>query len=195
MDLFLVICQGIGLATAAGIRPFLPAMLAGAMASAGAGLDFDVTDFSFLQEPAWLIAVVAGLAAVVGFERRRPEAFDAGALGASLAGISIGVGALLFAGSLDDGYDVWWPGLLGGAALAALAGAATRGFFARVGRRLDPDARSALAVYKDGLSLLVAALAVVAPPTALVALGALAWLYLSGRGRDDEKYAGLRVLR
>ncbi|HVE68845.1 MAG TPA: DUF4126 family protein [Solirubrobacteraceae bacterium] len=195
MDLFLVICQGIGLATAAGIRPFLPAMLAGAMASADAGLDFDVTDFSFLEEPVWLIAVVAGLAAVVGYERRRPEAFDTGTLGACLAGVAIGVGALLFAGSLDDGHDVWWPGLLGGAALAALANGSTRSFFARVGRRLDSDARSALAVYKDGVSLLVAVLAIVAPPTALVALGVIAWLYLRGRGRDDEKYAGLRVLR
>src|SRR5687767_6540137 len=101
MDLFLVICQGIGLATAAGIRPFLPAMLAGALASAGTGLDFDVTEFSFLQSAAWLIAVVAALAAVVGYERRRPQAFDAGTLGACLAGVAIGVGALLFAGTLD----------------------------------------------------------------------------------------------
>ena len=195
MDLFLVICQGVGLATAAGIRPFLPAMLAGALASAEAGLDFDVTEFAFLQDPAWLIVVVAGLAATVGYERRRPDAFDTGTLAACLTGVSIGVGALLFAGSLDDGYDVWWPGLLGGLACAALAGVSTRSFFARVGRRLDPDTRSALAVYKDGASLLVAGLAIVAPPTALIVLGALAWLYLRGRGRDDEKYAGLRVLR
>jgi hypothetical protein len=195
MDLFLVICQGIGLATAAGIRPFLPAMLAGALASAEAGLDFDVTEFAFLQDPAWLIVVVAALAATVGYERRRPGAFDTGTLAACLAGASIGVGALLFAGSLDDGYDVWWPGLVGGLACAAIASAATRSFFARAGRRLDPDARSALPVYKDGASLLVAVLAIVAPPATLVVLGVLVWLYVRGRGRDDEKHAGLRILR
>ena len=49
--LFLVICQGIGLATAAGVRPFLPALLAGALAGADSGLDFDGTDFSFLERP------------------------------------------------------------------------------------------------------------------------------------------------
>ena len=195
MDDFLVICQGIGLATAAGILPFLPAMLAGALGSAEAGLDFAGTDFAFLQSAGWLIAVVAVLAAVVGYERRRPGAFDAGALGASLGGLAIGVGALLFAGSLDDAGDVWWPGLVGGVACAALAGAAARNFFARAGARLDPDTRSALPVYKDGAALLVAGLAIVAPPASLLALGALAWLYVRGRGRDDEKYAGLRVLR
>ncbi|MDX6698985.1 MAG: hypothetical protein QOE65_2382 [Solirubrobacteraceae bacterium] len=195
MDLLLVICQGIGLATAAGIRPYLPAMLAGAMGSSGAGLDFGGTHFAFLQSPAWLIAVVAALAATVGYERRRPGAFDAGTLGACLAGVSIGVGALLFAGSLDDTYDMWWPGLPAGLACAALANAAARGFFTRASRRLDPDARSALAVYRDGASLLVAVLAIVAPPAGVVALLALGWLYWRGRGRDDEKYAGLRVLR
>jgi uncharacterized protein DUF4126 len=195
MDLFLVICQALGLATAAGIRPFLPAMLAGALASAEAGLDFDRTEFAFLMDPAWLIVVVAALAATVGYERRRPDVFDSGTLGACLAGVSIGVGALLGAGSLDDGYDVWWPGLLGGAACAALANVTARDFFGRVGRRLDPDTRSALAVYKDGAALLVAVLAVVAPPASLLALIALGWLYWRGRGRDDEKYAGLRILR
>lgn len=195
MDLFLVICQGVGLATAAGIRPFLPAMLAGALASTGAGLDFDLTDFSFLSSAPWLIAVVAGLAAVVGYERRRPEAFDTGTLGASLAGASIGIGALLFAGSLDDGHDVWWPGLAGGVACAALANAAARDFFARVARRLDKDARSTLAVYKDGASLLVAALAIAVPPLSVLALLAAAHLWVRGRGRDEEKYAGLRILR
>lgn len=195
MDLFLVICMGIGLATAAGIRPFLPAMLAGALASASQGLDFDGTKFAFLQDPAWLIIVVAALAAVVGYERRRPDAFDTGTLGACLAGLSIGLGGLLFAGSLDDLHYVWWPGLLGGVACAALANTVTRGFFARAASRLDPDSRSALAVYKDGASLLVAALAIALPPVSLPALGALVWMWWRGRGRDDEKYAGLRILR
>ncbi|MDX6671783.1 MAG: hypothetical protein QOI91_2146 [Solirubrobacteraceae bacterium] len=195
MDLFLVICMGIGLAAAAGIRPFLPAMLAGALASAGAGLDFDGTNFLFLQDPAWLIIVVAALAAVVGYERRRPDAFDTGTLGACLAGVSIGLGGLLFAASLDDLHYVWWPGLLGGIACAALANTVTRGFFARASSRLDPDSRSAMAVYKDGASLLVAALAIGLPPVSLLVLAALGWIWWRGRGRDDEKYAGLRILR
>jgi hypothetical protein len=195
MDAFLVICQGMGLATAAGIRPFLPALLAGALAGADSGLDFDGTDFLFLEQPVWLIAIIAALAAVVGYERRRPHAFEAGTLGAMLAGVSIGVGALLFGASLADEGDPVWAGLAGGVACAAVANASARNFFVRVARRLDADARSALAVYKDGSSLGVAGLAILVPPVSLIVLAGLAFLLLRGRRRDDEKYAGLRSLR
>jgi FtsH-binding integral membrane protein len=195
MDAFLVICQGIGLASAAGIRPFLPALLAGALAGADSGLDFDGTDFAFLEQAVWLIVMVAALAAVVGLERRRPDAFEAGTLGAMLAGVSIGVGALLFGASMaDDGHPAW-IGLVGGVACAALANAAARNFFLRVAKRLDAEARGALAIYKDGAALILAGLAILIPPISLLALGALAWLFLQGRRRDDEKYAGLRSLR
>jgi hypothetical protein len=195
MDAFLVICQGIGLATAAGIRPFLPALLAGALAGADSGLDFDGTDFAFLEQAIWMIAVVALLAATVGLERRRPEAFESGALGAALAGVSIGVGALLFGASMADEGHPAWIGLVGGVACAALANASARNFFARVGKRLDAEARGVLGVYKDGSSLILAGLAILIPPISLIALGAVAWLWLRGRARDDEKYAGLRSLR
>jgi hypothetical protein len=195
MDAFLVICQGIGLATAAGIRPFLPALLAGALAGADTGLDFDGTDFAFLERAIWMIVVVAALAVVVGYERRRSDAFESGTLGAMLAGVSIGVGALLFAGSMADEGHPAWIGIVGGLACAALANASARNFFARVGRRLDAEARRALAVYKDGSSLIVAGLAILIPPVSLIVLGALAWLLVRGRARDDEKYAGLRSLR
>ena len=36
--------QGIGLALAVGLRPFLPALLAGALARGDVGVDFDGTD-------------------------------------------------------------------------------------------------------------------------------------------------------
>jgi hypothetical protein len=195
MDLFLVISQGIGLAVAAGVRPFLPALLAGALAGADAGLDFDGTNFAFLEQPVWLIAVVAGLAAVVGYERRRPDAFDSGTLGAMLAGVSIGVGALLCGASLADEGHAAWAGLAGGVACATLANASARNFFVRAARRLDADTRSALAVYKDGASLAAAGLAIALPPVSLVVLAGLGALLLRGRRRDDEKYAGLRSLR
>src|SRR5213079_2560798 len=45
VDLALAIAQGIGLALACGIRPFLPALLAGALAAANLGIDFGGTDF------------------------------------------------------------------------------------------------------------------------------------------------------
>src|SRR4051794_41720964 len=56
MKLVLDILQGIGLACAAGLRPFLPTLAAGGFASANLGVDFDNTPFSFLESPAFLLA-------------------------------------------------------------------------------------------------------------------------------------------
>ena len=85
-------------------------------------------------------------------------------LDSSLAGIGIGLGALLFAGTLADHGYAWWPGLLGGAACAALAGAATQSLVVRTRARLDDEARAALPVYLEGTAVVLAALAVVAAP-------------------------------
>jgi hypothetical protein len=190
--LLIDILQGAGLAGAAGIRPFLPALVAGAFASADIGVDYDHTPFSFLEKPGWLLALLVGVIVVVIAERRGvPE----GPLESALSGIGIGLGALLFAATLADHFDLWWPGLLGGGLCAALAGAATRSLVARTRARLDPEARAALPVYVEGTSIVLAALAVVVAPVSLLALGFFAFLLRGGRRREGEKYAGLRILR
>jgi hypothetical protein len=190
--LLIDILQGAGLAGAAGIRPFLPALVAGALASADVGIDYDHTPFAFLEAPGWLLAVlVAVIAAVIAERRGVPQ----GALDAALSGIGIGLGALLFAATLADHFDLWWPGLLGGGLCAALAGAATRSLVARVRTRLDPEARGALPVYEEGTAMVLAALAVVVAPISVLALGFFAFLLRGGRRREGEKYAGLRILR
>jgi hypothetical protein len=190
--LLIDILQGAGLAGAAGIRPFLPALVAGAFASADIGVDYDHTPFSFLEKPGWLLALLVAVIVVVIAERRGvPE----GPLESALSGIGIGLGALLFAATLADHFDLWWPGLLGGGLCAALAGAATRSLVARTRARLDPEARAALPVYVEGTSIVLAALAVVVAPVSLLALGFFAFLLRGGRRREGEKYAGLRILR
>jgi hypothetical protein len=190
--LLIDILQGAGLAGAAGIRPFLPALVAGALATADVGIDYDGTPFAFLEAPAWLLAVVVAVVAVVVAERRGvPE----GPLESALSGIGIGLGALLFAATLADHFDLWWPGLLGGGLCAALAGAATRSLVARTRARLDPEARAALPIYVEGTAMLLAALAVVVAPISVLALGFFAFLLRGGRRREGEKYAGLRILR
>lgn len=196
MKLLLDILQGAGLASASGIRPFLPALGAGALASADAGVDFEGTDYSFLEKPGFLLAVVVALVIVVVLQRRLGgEAFDTGPLGAAVAGVAIGLGALLFAGSLADrGHDAW-PGLVAGVACAALAQAASRDLFRRTRARLDPQASAALPVYADGIALALAGLSVLAPPVSVIAIGFLIWLLVGGRRREGEKYAGLRILR
>ena len=193
MKLVLDILQGAGLAAACGLRPFLPALLAGALASDNLGVDFSHTDYAFLESTTFLLILAAAL--VVSFlALRRAEAQD-GVVAASMSGIGMGLGALLFAGSLADNGYTSWPGLIGGIACAALANASVRNLFARVRPRLDPAAQAALPLYADGGGLALAGLSVLAPPVSILALAFLAWLLVGGRRRTGEKYAGLRILR
>lgn len=192
LRLLIDILQGAGLAGAAGIRPFLPALVAGALATANFGIDYEGTPFEFLEQPGWLLAVVLALIVAVALQRR---GVSEKLLDSSLSGIGIGLGALLFAGTLADHEQAWWPGLFAGAACAALAGAATLSIVTRVRARLDAEARGALPVYLEGSAVLLAALAVVAAPVSAVALGFFGFLLRGGRRRGREKYAGLRILR
>ncbi len=192
MQLLIDILQGSGLAGAAGLRPFLPALVAGALASADVGIDYEGTSFAFLEQPLWLLAVVVALIAVVVLSRRETIA---GRVESATQGIGIGLGALLFAGTLADNTDIWWPGLLAGGLCAALAAAATRSLTTRVRARLDAEARAALPVYLEGSAVLLAGLAVVAAPISVLALGFFAFLLRGAKRREGEKYAGLRILR
>jgi hypothetical protein len=196
MDTVLDILTGIGLASAAGIRPFLPGLAAGALAAANLTIDFEGTDLAFLEGSGWLLALVVALIAVVLIQRARgPAQTEAGPLSVVLLVLSAGIGALLFAGALADHSDVWWPGLIGGLAIALLAYRATSELLARTRARLDDEAAAALTVYAEGAGLVVAVLAILAPPLSLVALGGLIWLLIGSRRRQGEKYAGLRILR
>src|SRR5690349_24479382 len=49
VSLFMDIGQGTGLAGSSGVRPFLPPLLAGALARGDVGLDFSGTDYRFLE--------------------------------------------------------------------------------------------------------------------------------------------------
>jgi hypothetical protein len=193
MEFVLDLLQGIGIAAAIGIRPMLPVLLAGALASQDIGLDFDGTDFAFLESWPFLLAAVLVTAALVYAGRR--SAVEPTPLVWALAAACVLLGALMAAGSLaDHGYTIV-PGVILGAAAAALGFAAARDLFARVRRRLDADAASALPVYAESMALAGAGLSILFPPLALLVVGALAWLLLGGRRREGEKYAGLRILR
>ena len=196
METVLDILTGIGLASAAGIRPFLPGLAAGAFASANLTIDFEGTDLSFLEASGWLLALVVALIAFTVIQRRQgAEALEHGPAGAALSGLGLGVGAVLFAGALADHSDIWWPGIIGGLLCAAIGERATRDLLRRTRSRLDPQAREALVVYAEGAAVILAIVAILAPPLSLVALGFLIWLIVGGRRRQGEKYAGLRILR
>src|SRR3954464_2680313 len=70
--LFMDIGQGAGTAGASGVRPFLPALLAGALARGDSGIDFSGTDYSFL-ESSWFLLVVLLLAVAVYAVNRGPR--------------------------------------------------------------------------------------------------------------------------
>jgi len=174
VNLVLDILQGAGLAGAAGVRPFLPTLLAGGLARADAGLDFDGTAFAFMESPAFLIIVAVLGAATIAYERRvGGEQLETGPLGAALAGVSMGLGALLCAASIDDRHDTRWYGLIIGLACAALGTAAARTLFGRVRTRLDADAQEALPVYAEGGALGAGGASVLFPPLAILVLGFL----------------------
>lgn len=190
MDLLFDILQAAGVAVAIGIRPFLPALLLGALAAADLGVDFDGTAFAFLESPIWLavlaVLVVATLVRQPPSEGRGPEI---------VAGIGLVLAALTFAGQLDDRFDVWWPGLVAGPVLALLGSVAAGGLFARVTARLDAATAKTLPLYARAIAVLVAALSVLAPPLGLVAVLGAAFLLRGGQRREGEKFAGLRILR
>ncbi len=197
ISLFLDIGQGAGLAGASGVRPYLPPLLAGALARADAGIDFDGSSFHFLESPAFLLAVFAMAVVSYGAERSlanqpRERARNV-ALVLGLAGVVLG--ALLFAGSLAAADQTSWPGLIGGALCAGLAWAAVGALLDRARGRLDSGAAGLLSVYADAAALVLAAVAIFIEPVAYLAIAAFVLLLVRGRRGADRKYAGLRILR
>jgi hypothetical protein len=199
---FFYIGLGLGLAGACGLRPYLPALLAGALGSSGAlGVRFAHGRFHFLAESWWLLVVAAVLVAfyllaLLAAFRSSDSERSAAVLSGAVTAQAIAVGALLFAGTLAAHGDAWWPGLVGGAGAAGVARAAADPVIAGARRRLgDRAAREALTVYLDAISLLLAGLVALLHPLGYVAIGLLIWFLWRRRARAGEKYAGLRILR
>jgi hypothetical protein len=196
---------GLGLALAAGLRPFLPALLAGALASASLlGVSFAHGAFHFLEAEWWLLAVAVALALSYALQLALGLApvvdpsnpvRHLDPLAAALAGIGIGTGMLLFAGTLAAHGDAAWPGLVAGFFTVGLSQRAVWPLIARARARLsDRAAREALTIYLDAASLALAALVALLHPLGYVALGLCGWLVLVDRRRAGRKYAGLRIL-
>src|SRR5215208_6784144 len=197
MSLFVDIGTGAGLASSTGVRPYLPPLLAGGLARGDVAIDFDGTDFSFLESTGFLAAVVVVGVAAFLLERSAANRRAGSTAGSpdgrpgfgpveALAGlIGMALGALLFAGALADNGHPVWIGLLFGPLCAVLAWIAVGGLVERVRARLEPDQAA----------LVLAAIALFGPPLAFLAIPGFVVLLAGSRRREGEKYAGLRILR
>jgi hypothetical protein len=190
------IFQGIGIAAAVGIRPFLPALAVGALAAGNVEIDFNGTGYAFLEQAPFLLVMVVGAILLAVLERRLAQERLERPPGLLVIGaVAVVIGALEFAGSLSRGHHAPWPGLIAGVVCAVVGLGATRPLFARVRRRLDAGAAAALPAYAEVTALLLAVLSVLAPPLGPIALALLLWLWFASRRRGEQKYAGLRILR
>jgi Domain of unknown function (DUF4126) len=192
MSAFLDTTTGMGLAGATGVRPYLPPLLAGALARGDTGIDFDGTDWHFMESTGFLAAVLALAVIMYAVERsgpnRRAVELFSGTMGLVL-------GAMLFAGALADGGTASWPGLIAGAVCAALGWRAVGDLLERTRARLEGGAAALLTAYADIAALVLAAIAIFLPPASILMIAAFLVLLSGGRRREGEKYAGLRVLR
>lgn len=194
MHLAFDIFQGIGIAAALGIRPYLPSLAVGVLAAAGVEIHFTHTQYHFLQAAPFLLAMVLAAVLLAILESR--ARLEGRLLTPVVAACAMVLGALFFAGSLARGGYTPAPGFVGGLLCAGVGLAASRPFLARLRSRLDTQSAGVgVPLIAEGSALAVAVLSVLAPPLGLVALLALLWLLWNGRGREETKYAGLRILR
>src|SRR3954471_897296 len=196
MDFLLDLLQGAGIAGAIEIRPFLPVLLVGALAAGNLGIDFDGTDFAFLEQaPALAIVVVLLALSLYAVRRGGPEATERPPYVAIFAVFAVVLGALEAAGSLADRDHPIVPGIVVGAVCAAIGFAAALDLLRRTRRRLDVEGASALPLYAEGAALLAAGLSVLSPPLAVLVVGGLVALLLGGRRRAGRGEPGARAPR
>ena len=196
MRLILDILTALGLGAAAGIRPFLPTLAAGAFAALNVGVDFDGTSFSWVESAPFLLAVLVALALAIAAQRRLGSAaLERGPFGTTLGAIAIVLAGVLGAATFADHGYTPFAGAALGVGGATIARVAVLDLFGRVRARLDRAGGEALVVYGDGASLVTAIAAILLPPLSLLAVGLLGFLRAGGRRRAGERFAGLRILR
>ena len=195
MDLFLAICQGLGLSLAIGIGGALAALFASMMASLAAGFDPEGTDFGFIAET-WFLVTLLALVVLALLARGRD------ALRIPVIALLSIVGGVAFAASLAEEGSAGWPGLvLGVIATAVAAMIATDvldGAIRRAKSSSSEAADSAVNTLIIGFAfggMALAALALFVPPVSLIAAGALFAVAIGRRRKAGEKFEGLRILR
>lgn len=194
MDLFLAISQGTGTSLTTGVRTFLVPLLVGVFARLNLGVDFEGTQYEFLESVFWLVLMGALIVMAWWLDRSQIP------VPLAVRGIaSAALGAVLFAGCLAERDYASEPGLFAGALCASLAFVAATLFLGRAADRLaargETGASTTLSLMVDGVTLLTAALALLVEPVSYIALAFCLWVLVARRRQAGEKYEGLRILR
>jgi CHASE2 domain-containing sensor protein len=196
MDVFMEICQGLGLALAVGIGGPIAALFISMMGSLDAGIHPDGSDYGFLSATWFLVTLLALV--VLGMLARNKASLRIPTIAVLAA-----IGAIVCAASFAENGDIAWPGLIFGAVATAFAavisydvleGAMSRAKGNEPGST-EADAANALIIGFAAAGIVLAALCLFIPPISLAVLAALVYLAVSRRRRADEKYEGLRILR
>ncbi len=190
METLLAVGIGIGLASVAGVRAFLPLALVGIFARLGL---FELpSPFGFIDDWAAIGAFLVLALLETGLDKVPSLARI---LNLVQTPLRIAAGAVLFALALQEGLNV-------GAVPELVAGGLIAGAVAVLKHVLRPpaDASSAgvsssfLSVFEDAVALVGGIIAVLVPllPLALVAF--LLYFFFRIRRRRGKKFGGLRIL-
>jgi Domain of unknown function (DUF4126) len=190
MEILLTLGIGIGLASVAGVRAFVPLALAALFAALGLFSPL----IRYADPGGWwtLIGVLAGLALLEIVLDKIP-ALDP-AFGYVMVPVRAASGAVLFAAlvpALDSGLVLW-----------LVAGAIIAGMVAVAKVLLRPPAKAAsagvsatfLSVCEDVVGLVGGAVGFFVPYLPLLLVGFLLYFYYRVRRRRGRKFGGLRIL-
>jgi uncharacterized membrane protein len=180
----------------------LAVITTGVLAHENAGIDFTGTDWAWMES--WVfIGIVAVLFIafwIMDREGKSPLIRRGGRATEAnppYVFFCAAAGALLFAGSLADGGETSWPGLIAGAVVGFIGYLALGRLFMRANQRLlaagDPGVL--LGLGRDLLTVVLCVLSVLVDPIGYALLAAAIVLVFTARRREGEKYEGLRVLR
>ncbi|HEY6691102.1 MAG TPA: DUF4126 domain-containing protein [Rubrobacter sp.] len=183
---------GIGLASVAGVRAFVPLALFSLFARLGFIVEPDILEV----QSGWTVVLVLSALAVVEIVLEKVRALDP-AFGYVMIPIKMVAGAVLFAAVYEPGV------LLGaGAAPVLVAGGAIAGLVAWLKVILRPPSRGSsagvstafLSAMEDVVAVVGGVVGLFLPYLPLLFVGFLLFFFNRIRKRRGRKYGGLRIL-
>ncbi|CAA9435143.1 MAG: hypothetical protein AVDCRST_MAG78-1976 [uncultured Rubrobacteraceae bacterium] len=190
METLLAVGIGVGLASIAGVRAYLPLVLVGLFARLG--LFTLPAPFGFLDD--WLVIGVLAVLALLESGLDKIPALDP-VLDYVQTPLRIVAGAVLFAVAVQEGINA-------GAIPELAVGAGVAGLVAVLKVILRPSANAAsvgvsvsfLSLFEDAVALLGGVIAVLVPLVPLALVAFLLFFFFRVRRRRGRKYGGLRIL-